>query len=70
MRDVVLRVEGMKCDGCVASVTEALERVHGVESAEVSLTEARARVTVGEGVTEDDLVQAVTSAGYEASSGA
>lgn len=59
-----LNISGMKCDGCVSAVQEALRGVPGVERVDVNLAEKRASVT-GEVATEA-LVQAVKDAGYGA----
>lgn len=56
-------VVGMTCGHCVASVTEELEALDGVESVEVSLEDATATVT-GD-VTADEVRVAVVEAGYE-----
>ena len=40
-----MKVEGMDCEGCVKSVTRMLSAVAGVSSVDVSLAQARARVT-------------------------
>lgn len=64
MRDLTLTVSGMKCDGCVESVREALEGVSGVESVEVSLDRGEARVTADETTDRQDLQTAVEDAGY------
>ena len=45
-REVVLKVEGMACEGCAKDVTEALTDVPGVEAARVELKEGRAYVTL------------------------
>jgi copper chaperone len=59
-------VFGMTCEHCVASVTEEVSEVAGVERVEVDL--ASARLTV-EGEAGDDAVRAaVAEAGYELSS--
>ena len=70
MSEIRLQIDGMKCDGCAAAVTEALEGVPGVESAEVSLEGGTASVSAGGDVAVDALVRAVESAGYGASVGA
>lgn len=57
-----LMIEGMSCQHCVASVTKALQAVPGVESAQVSLDEARA--TVSGNAARQELVDAVERAGY------
>ncbi|MBQ9002663.1 MAG: heavy-metal-associated domain-containing protein [Eggerthellaceae bacterium] len=61
-----LRVEGMHCEKCVARVTQALEDVEGVTSANVSLESASATVE-GRGFDAAALVAAVQEAGFEAS---
>ena len=40
----ILPVEGMTCQGCVASLTRALQTLPGVSRVEVSLERAEARV--------------------------
>lgn len=70
MKDVTLSVSGMKCDGCVESVRDALEDVAGVERVEVSLDRGEARVTAGDGTDEDALATAVEEAGYSVESAA
>lgn len=62
---VVIRVEGMGCDGCVAAVQSALLGVQGVRSAKVDLAAGRAEVE-HDGVKVEALVGAVDAAGYEA----
>jgi copper chaperone len=64
MAAIALTVTGMTCDHCVATVTKALERVPGVESAKVSLEERRAVVT---GPADPRaLIGAIKDEGYEA----
>lgn len=67
METVDLKVEGMDCDGCVKSVTRMLSGVRGVAHVEVSLAEARARVTYDparSGLA--DFKRAVERAGFKA----
>lgn len=66
MSQTTLSVTGMKCEGCVESVTSALEGVDGVRRANVSLEEGRAEVETDATATLDSLVSAVESAGFEA----
>ena len=44
MKTVQLNIEGMTCNGCVSSVTNVLQKISGVSSAEVSLEQKRATV--------------------------
>ena len=70
MASVTVPVEGMTCGGCVASVTRALERLDGVQSARVSLADGAAEVDYDpERVGADQLVQAVRDAGFEVPAG-
>jgi copper chaperone len=67
MDTVELKVEGMDCEGCVKSVTRTLSGVPGVQAVEVSLAEARARVTYDPAkASVPDMRKAVVRAGYKA----
>lgn len=48
MQSVELKIEGMTCGGCVASVTRALQGVAGVAHVDVSLEAGQARVRFDE----------------------
>ncbi len=61
----VINVNGMACMGCVQSVTEALEKVAGVESVNVSLEDKKAVVQAADSVTVEELEAAVKGAGFE-----
>lgn len=67
MQTTELKVDGMTCGSCVASVTEALKRVPGVQDVEVDLGSGIARVR-GEHAAHQvpALVAALGEAGYEA----
>jgi uncharacterized membrane protein YraQ (UPF0718 family)/copper chaperone CopZ len=60
-----LKVDGMRCNGCVTSVQRALSEIPGVTEAEVHLDEGKALVR-GTGFSIPELVNAVTSLGFEA----
>jgi copper chaperone len=64
MRDVMLRIENMHCGACVKRVSQALERLAGVEVGEVRV--GAARVLVPENLPEGVLVSAMEKAGYPA----
>ena len=67
METAEIRIEGMTCEGCVASVTRSLQRVAGVQDVDVSLGEQRAKVTYDPArIGVADLKRAVERAGYEA----
>ena len=57
-------VNGMMCGHCQAHVQKALAALDGVSSAEVSLEEKKAIVTLTGEVSDQLLMDAVTEAGY------
>ncbi|AEJ61000.1 heavy metal translocating P-type ATPase [Spirochaeta thermophila DSM 6578] len=58
------RVEGMSCTSCAQRVKRALEKVEGVQEAEVSFASGEARVVLQEEVPDEVLAHAVEDAGY------
>lgn len=60
-----LKIEGMMCPHCEATVKSALEEVDGVLSAEVSHTEGKAEVTLSKDVPLEALQKAVEDKGYK-----
>ncbi|MBN1476475.1 heavy-metal-associated domain-containing protein [Candidatus Sumerlaeota bacterium] len=66
MKETVIRIEGMTCEGCVRSVTKALEQVDGVSRVQVSLERASATVAYQEENTSMEALQAaIRLAGFE-----
>lgn len=65
MNTIILSVSGMTCGGCVGSVQKVLAALPGVQSAEVTLSPAQARVLVDPArVDRAALVQAIVDAGF------
>lgn len=58
-------VTGMTCAHCVASVTEEVQEIPGVESVAVDLESGRVDVTSAEGLDEAQVREAVEEAGYQ-----
>lgn len=66
MAVATIEVQGMTCQGCVKSVTKALQAVDGVTSTDVSLEKNQATVTYEKGkATVSDLKLAIEDAGYD-----
>ena len=66
MTTVTLKVEGMSCGGCVASVTRVLRALPGVSDATVSLQAGTAQVSFDEARTDQTALRAaIEDAGYE-----
>ena len=66
METVAMKVQGMTCNGCVASVSRVLKGTPGVEDAEVTLTPGRAKVTFDPAKTSPAALKtAIEDAGYD-----
>lgn len=60
-----MKIEGMMCPHCEASVKKALEAIEGVESAEVSRKEGTAILTMSADVSDAVLKKAVEDEGFK-----
>ena len=58
-----LKIDGMMCSHCTGRVSQVLNAIDGV-SAEVSLEDKAAYLTLSTDVADDVLIKAVTDAGY------
>jgi mercuric reductase len=61
-----LKITGMTCESCAVHIKEALEKVPGVQSAEISYAKGSAQIAVDERTSHDALIGAVVAAGYRA----
>ncbi|WP_267424155.1 heavy-metal-associated domain-containing protein [Methylobacterium sp. GC_Met_2] len=62
--DLLMRVEGMTCDGCAAAVTRTVKRLD--PAAEVQVDRAAGRVAIRTDVQALSIAEALTKAGYTA----
>jgi copper chaperone len=63
-KDLLMKVDGMTCQGCVNSVTKAIQRLDPGARVDVDLEHGRVRVvTTAQSL---DVAQALSKAGYEA----
>jgi copper chaperone len=66
METVILKIDGMTCGGCVASVERVLKAVPGVVATKVHLSPGRAEVSFDPARTDVPALQtAVEAAGYD-----
>lgn len=65
MHSVTLKLEGMHCDGCAATILALLERNGGVHKAAVSFGDGEARVLYDpQSVTEEQLAAMIEKGGF------
>ena len=67
MDSITLKIQGMTCSGCAATVARVLRAVHGVQSVDVSLEQAAATIAYdAEAASREQLRAAVAGAGFDA----
>ena len=66
-RQVDLNLTGMTCSSCVSTIERSLHKLPGVRAA-VNLAMGSAHIIAPVNISEDELIAAVTAAGYKASS--
>lgn len=67
METTTIKITGMSCGGCTASVTKVLSEIPGVAKADVQLAPGQATVEFDPAkVTREDLCAAIDDAGFEA----
>ncbi len=67
MSEAKIKIEGMMCGHCQASVTKAISSIGGVSAVKVNLADKRATVTYDPKKTNIDAIKAViVDAGYQA----
>ena len=63
-KDLLMQVDGMTCQGCVTSVTKAIQRLDPSAKVDVDLEHGRVHVTtMAQSV---EIARALDAAGYEA----
>ena len=65
MKNVRIPIEGMTCQGCVATVQKVVSALPGIEHAEISLDEKRGIFSYNESTVDaDSIVNAIEAAGF------
>ncbi|WP_025041908.1 heavy-metal-associated domain-containing protein [Nitrosospira briensis] len=66
MQTEVIKIKGMTCMGCVNSVKSVLEKIPGVDSADVSLEQKQVTIQYDAATTKpNQLKDAIEGAGFE-----
>ena len=61
----IIKIKGMSCQHCVASVTKALSEIDGVSDIKVSLEKGEATFTENSPVSAQTIKDAITRIGFE-----
>ena len=65
MKETILKVKGMVCNGCENRVKNALKTIDGVEEVEANYTNGIVKVTSKEDVEESALKEKIEDIGFE-----
>ena len=65
MKEKIIQIEGMMCNHCVKHVTDALSKIEGVKSVDVSLEKKSATIKCDESVSDNLIKSVITEEGYE-----
>jgi copper chaperone len=61
----IIKVKGMSCQHCVASVTKALSEIEGISDVQVDLDKGEATFSEQSPVAEQSIKDAITKIGFE-----
>jgi copper chaperone len=62
---ITIKINGMKCQHCVSSVTKALENIDGVSDVSVNLETGEASYSGDESVSPERVKDAINKIGFE-----
>ena len=68
MGEIVLKIEGMHCDGCVKRVKNVLQKMEGIEDVDVSLEEKTAKIKMNGEVDLKEVKEKIENLGFEVKS--
>jgi len=65
MKKIKINIEGMHCASCASNVEKSIKKIKGVKEASVSIMLKKAIVESEDFVSENEIRQAITNAGYK-----
>ncbi len=69
MKETIIKVEGMVCNGCENRVQNALKNIDGVENVVADHTTGTVRVTSKDEVSENTMKEKIIDIGFEIKEG-
>ncbi|MCI8498092.1 MAG: heavy-metal-associated domain-containing protein [Bacilli bacterium] len=67
MKNVELNIEGMKCEGCVNRIKNALSTIKGINSFDLSLEDKKLTLSLKKEKTVDEVMKKIETLGFEIS---
>lgn len=65
MKEIILKVDGMMCNGCENRVQNALKTIKGVKDVKASHEEKKVQITLKQDIDEQILKDKIVDLGYE-----
>ena len=60
----IVKIEGMKCEGCANRVKNSIKELKGVKKIDVSLNDKEAIITYKKELSNDDINRKITALGF------
>ncbi len=64
MKNIELNIEGMKCEGCVNRIKNALSTIKGIDSFDLSLEDKKLTLSVKKEKTVDKVIKKIETLGF------
>ena len=64
MKNIALKIEGMKCEGCVNRIKNALSTMKGIDSFDLSLENKKLTLSVKKETTIDEVIKKIEALGF------
>lgn len=65
MKEIILNVEGMSCEGCENRIKNAVSNIEGVESVEASHQEKKVKINLTKDVDINTIKETITDLDFE-----
>lgn len=64
MKQIELKIDGMKCEGCVNRIKKVLSSIKGMDSYEISLEEKKLLLSVKKEKVLEEVIQKIEKLGF------
>ena len=64
MKNIELNIEGMKCEGCVNRIKNALSTIKGIDSFDLSLEDKKLTLSLKKEKTIDEVIKKIETLGF------
>ncbi len=65
MKNIELNIEGMKCEGCVNRIKNALSTIKGIDSFDLSLKDKKLTLSLKKEKTIDKVIKKIETLGFD-----